>query len=66
MSTSEMTSAELEKIHAEIGKIMAESAKLNAETNKIHRETFWMPVAIATGLVGAVAGITAVLIKLIG
>lgn len=58
MSNPEMTSAELEKIHAEIAKLMAETAKIN-------RETMWYPVAIATGLIGAVAAVTTVLIKLI-
>ncbi|EIZ9234873.1 hypothetical protein ACKTG8_002226 [Cronobacter sakazakii] len=55
---SDMTTAELEKIHAEIAKLMAETAKIN-------RETMWYPVAVATGLIGAVATITTLLIKLI-
>lgn len=58
MSTNEMTTAELEKIHAEIAKLMAETAKIN-------RETMWYPVAVATGLIGAVATVTALIIKLI-
>ncbi|MGG2141109.1 hypothetical protein [Symbiopectobacterium sp. RP] len=58
MSTNEMTTAELEKIHAEIAKLMAETAKIN-------RETIWYPVAVATGLIGAVATVTALIIKLI-
>ncbi|ELY6290612.1 hypothetical protein SNQ63_001385 [Cronobacter sakazakii] len=55
---SDMTTAELEKIHAEIAKLIAETAKIN-------RETMWYPVAVATGLIGAVATITTLLIKLI-
>ncbi|MGL9735852.1 MAG: hypothetical protein ACR5LF_10275 [Symbiopectobacterium sp.] len=58
MNTNEMTTAELEKIHAEIAKLMAETAKIN-------RETIWYPVAVATGLIGAVATVTALIIKLI-
>lgn len=58
MSTREMTTAELEKIHAEIAKLMAETAKIN-------RETMWYPIVVATGLVGAVATITTVLLKMI-
>ncbi|EMB3756952.1 hypothetical protein U8469_004621, partial [Salmonella enterica] len=46
MSTHEMTTAELEKIHAEIAKLMAETAKIN-------RETMWYPIVVATGLIGA-------------
>lgn len=42
---------------AEIGKLMAETAKLN-------KETFWYPVLISSGLIGAVAGMTTALIKL--
>ncbi|EKH1093471.1 hypothetical protein O6L24_003985 [Salmonella enterica] len=51
MSTHEMTTAELEKIHAEIA--------------KINRETMWYPIVVATGLIGAVATITTVLLKMI-
>ncbi|EDQ0311451.1 hypothetical protein LGI69_002115 [Salmonella enterica] len=58
MSTHEMTTAELEKIHAEIAKLMAETAKIN-------RETMWYPIVVATGLIGAVATITTVLLKMI-
>lgn len=60
-----MNAAEQEKIHAEIANLMAESAKLNAEANKLNRETFWYPVAIASGLMGAAAAITATIIKLL-
>jgi len=65
-----MTTAELEKIHSEIAKLMAETSKLNAETTKLRaesgklsREMFWYPVAIASGLVGAVAAATLALTK---
>ncbi|MGL9750802.1 MAG: hypothetical protein ACR5LC_04785 [Symbiopectobacterium sp.] len=58
MSTNEMTTHELEKIHAEIAKLMAKTAKIN-------RETMWYPVAVATGLIGAVATVTTLIIKLI-
>ncbi|EEG6606608.1 hypothetical protein G3K90_003824 [Salmonella enterica] len=58
MSTREMTTAELEKIHAEIAKLMA-------ETTKINRETMWYPIVVAAGLIGAVATITTVLLKMI-
>lgn len=56
--TNDMTTVELEKIHTEIAKLMAETAKIN-------RETMWYPVAIATGLIGAVAAVTTVIIKFI-
>jgi hypothetical protein len=59
-----MEQAELEKIHVEIVKLMAEQRKLNAEAGKMTRETFWYLVAVATGLIGIVATVTTVLIKL--
>lgn len=34
-------------------KVDAEIAKLLAETSKLNRETFWYPVAVAAGLLGA-------------
>lgn len=58
MSTNDMTTAELEKIHAEIAKLMAETSKLN-------RESAWYPIVVATGLIGAVAAVTTLLLKLI-
>lgn len=58
-----MKQAELEKIHVEIVKLMSEQRKLNAEAGKMTRETFWYPVAVATGLIGTVATVTAVLVK---
>ncbi|MNN95186.1 hypothetical protein D3C81_2139560 [compost metagenome] len=58
MSTNDMTTAELEKIHAEIAKLMAETSKLN-------RESAWYPIVVASGLIGTVAAITTVILKLI-
>jgi hypothetical protein len=57
-----MTSAELEKIHAEISKLIAETGKLNAENRKM---SLWYPLAVATGLIGAVATLTTLLLKLV-
>jgi len=53
------------KINAEIAKLMAETQKLNAEANKFNRETLWYPLAVASGLVGVVATVTALIIKYI-
>ncbi|MEB6546973.1 hypothetical protein MXL19_23740 [Escherichia coli] len=58
MITNEMTQAELAKVNAEI-------AKLIAETSKLNRESAWYPIVDASGLIGAVATITTVLLKLI-
>lgn len=63
MQVLTMEQAELEKIHVEIVKLIAEQRKLNAEAGKMTRETFWYPVAVATGLIGTVASVTALLIK---
>ncbi len=60
-----MKQAELKKVHVEIVKLMAEQRKLNAEAGEMTRETFWYPVAVATSLIGTVATVTAVLIKLL-
>ncbi|WP_095143582.1 MULTISPECIES: hypothetical protein [unclassified Pseudomonas] len=60
-----MKQAKLEKIHVEIVKRMAEQIKLNAEAGKVTCETSWYPVAVATGLIGTVAAVTAVLVKLL-
>lgn len=74
-----MTNAELEKIQIEItklaaetrklvaeaGKLSAESGKLYAEAGKMTRETFWYPVAIASGMIGAVVAVTTLVIKLL-
>lgn len=59
-----MKQAELNSFHVEIAKLIAEQRKLNAEAGKMTRETFWYPVAVATGLIGTVATITTVLVKL--
>lgn len=65
-----MNPTELEKIHSEISKLMAETFKLNAEAGKLNaenrklsREIFWYPVAVSTGLIAAVAGVTTLLVK---
>ncbi|MCT4706941.1 hypothetical protein MUA03_13660 [Enterobacteriaceae bacterium H16N7] len=58
MSTNEMTQAELAKVNAEI-------AKLIAETSKLNRESAWYPIVVASGLIGAVATITTILLKFI-
>jgi ClpP class serine protease len=65
MQEMTMKQAELEKIHVEIVKLIAEQRKLNAEAGKMTRETFWYPVAVAIGLIGTVATVTALLIKLL-
>ncbi len=63
MHPYDMPQAEAEKIHVEIAKLMTETRKLNADSGKLTHEVFWYPVAIATGLVTAVAGTTALTIK---
>jgi len=65
MQEMTMKQAELEKVHVEIVKLIAEQRKLNAEAGKMTRDTFWYPVAVAIGLIGTVATVTAVLIKLL-
>ena len=45
---------------------MAETQKLNAEAGKLNRETFWYPVAVSTGMIGAVATITVLIMKALG
>ena len=63
MNHFDMPQAEAEKLHVEIAKLMAETRKLNTEAGKLTCETFWYPVAVATGLIGAVATVTTLLIK---
>jgi len=58
VENTEMKQAELEKIHAEIAKLMAETGKLN-------RESRWYPIVVASGLLGAGAGLATLFIKLI-
>ncbi|WP_017348368.1 hypothetical protein [Pantoea sp. A4] len=72
MSDNTMTADETVKLQAEISKLMAETVKLNAEAQKMNaerlkmtRETFWYPVAIATGLIGAVVACTTLLSKIL-
>ena len=65
MQESTMKQAELETVHVEIVKLIAEQRKLNVEAGKMTREIFWYPVAVAIGLIGTVATVTAVLIKLL-
>lgn len=59
MTPYTQSEADLEKTHSEIVKLLAETRKLNAEAGKMTRETFWYPVAVATGLITAVAAIVA-------
>ncbi|MEG4643446.1 hypothetical protein EQ718_13990 (plasmid) [Paracoccus versutus] len=63
MSDVDMTTAEQSLAD---DKMRAEIAKLIAETSKINAEARWYPLAVATGLVGAIAGLTAFIIKLFG
>jgi len=66
---------ESEKIQAEIAKLMAETSRINAELSKLDLDSkkteaettklFWYLVAIASGFVGAIAAITAIIIKLV-
>jgi len=60
-----MQQSELEKVHVEIAKLIAEQRKLNAEAGKMTRETFWYPVGIALGFIGAVSSLTVMLMKLL-
>ena len=56
--------AEASKLNAETSKLNAEGAKLGVEAYKLSREAFWYPIAVAAGLVGAIAGVTATILKL--
>lgn len=60
-----MSQETMQKTDAEIAKLMAEVGKLAAETGKINAEARWYPIAIASGLVGAVAAATTIIIKLV-
>lgn len=66
MSATDMNELNTSKIHAEIAKLMAETQKLNAEAGKLTHETFWYPVAIASGMIGAVATVTVFAMKALG
>ncbi|WP_460116988.1 hypothetical protein [Pseudomonas sp. S2_C03] len=57
--------AELEKVHVEIVKLIAEQRKLNAEAGKMTCEVFWYPVTVAIGLIGTVATVTTLLLKVL-
>jgi len=72
MQRHDLSAAELDKIHADIVNLMAETRRLNAappmlnaEAGKFTRETFWYPMAVVTGLYGAMAVIMAVIYKLL-
>ncbi|WP_252515201.1 hypothetical protein [Candidatus Pantoea bituminis] len=65
MSATDMNEPDTVKINAEIARLMAETQRLNAEANKFNRETLWYPLAVASGLLGAVAAVTAIIIKYI-
>ncbi|WP_376715435.1 hypothetical protein [Pantoea agglomerans] len=54
------------RINMDIAKLMAETQKLNAEAGKLNRETFWYPVAVSTGMIGAVATVTVLIMKALG
>lgn len=66
MSASDMNELNSNKIQAEIAKLMAETQKLNAEAGKLTRETFWYPVAVSTGMIGAVVTVTVLVMKALG
>lgn len=55
--------AESQKLTAEQQKLNAEQIKLQHEALKISREAFWNPIAIASGLIGAVVAATATVLK---
>jgi hypothetical protein len=65
MAETAKAAAETRKLNAESGKLMAEQTKLLAESMKLSRDSFWQPVAIASGLIGAVVAATTLVIKLI-
>lgn len=52
-----MTKLEEKRIEVSIAETIANTAKLNAETAKLQKETFWYPLALATGLILAVAAV---------
>lgn len=61
----QLKQGEIEEIHVEITKLIADTKKLNVESNNMSREIFWYPVAVATGLIGVVATVTTLIVKLI-
>jgi hypothetical protein len=66
MSVTDMNELNSNRINVDIAKLMAETQKLNAEAGKLNRETFWYPVAVSTGMIGAVATVTVLIIKALG
>lgn len=56
---------ESSKFRTETSELIAEASKLNAVAGKFTRETFWYPMAVVTGLYGAMAVIMAVIFKLL-
>ena len=62
IATTSKLNAETAKINTEIlnsleerMKIVAETTQAKAQARKFMRETFWYPVLIASGLIGAIA-----------
>lgn len=66
MSVTYMNELNSNRINVDIAKLMAETQKLNAEAGKLNRETFWYPVAVSTGMIGAVATVTVLIMKALG
>ncbi|MEN4559681.1 hypothetical protein ABEG45_23280 [Pantoea agglomerans] len=66
MSVTDMNELNSNRINVDIAKLMAETQKLNAEAGKLNRETFWYPVAVSTGMIGAVATVTVLIMKALG
>lgn len=66
MSVTDMNELNSNRINVDIAKLMAETQKLNAEAGKLNRETFWYPVAVSTGMIGAVATVTVMIMKALG
>ncbi|WP_241689637.1 hypothetical protein [Pantoea agglomerans] len=66
MSVTDMNELNSNRINVDIAKLMAETQKLNAEAGKLNRETFWYPVAVSTGMIGAVATVTVLVMKALG
>jgi hypothetical protein len=55
--------ADTRKLVLEADKLSVEAVKLKAEAGKMSLEIFWYPVAIAIGMFGAAAIVTALIIK---
>lgn len=55
--------ADTRKLVLEADKLCLEADKLKTETGKMSLEIFWYPVAIAIGMFGATATVTALIIK---